>query len=298
MQKLPPAPQGIRTLLDPELARLREARPGLRTPDTCVTCEGAKRFRWHPLDDPVGIDDYECWCTEQWKLHVYFLHSGVELAYQRLSWQDVEAEAGAVEKVRDYINGAKAYVNAGAGLVFYGETGTGKTMLSTLLLKNLLARGHDGFFVNFGEMVSLFTAGWHNREERIWFRRRVENAKVLVIDEVGREITNKVLVTDESIKNAKKRKEKGVYKDFATSAVGSTFDLVLRHRVAASLPTIITTNLDMDALTQSYGTNIFSLLGERSFSHRFSGENFRLEKHKDRFRDEIRQGLTRPVVVG
>jgi len=74
-------------------------------------------------------------------------------------------------------------------------------------------------------------------------------------------------------------------------------DEVLRHRVANSLPTIITTNLSMDDLTRNYGSNVMSLLHERSTTYRFTGDDFR-DQARYRLDDEVRQGLTRPVVTG
>lgn len=256
--------------------------PGLPTPDNCVTCRGQKTFRWR--DEAGEVAEYQCACKDQWAIFITLLHCGIEKAYQQLRWADVQAEPEAVAKVQHYMAHASSYVNAGCGLIFHGEMGTGKTMLSTLLLKNLVGKGYDGYFTNFGEMVSRFTEGYHDIEHRAWFRRRIENAKVLVIDEIGRE-------------TMQKRQEGGELKSFATSVVGSTFDMVLRHRVAAALPTVITTNRDLRELTESYGTNIFSLLSERSSTHRFVGADFR-PIHRERFLDEIDLGLTRPVTIG
>ncbi len=266
------------------MERLREEYPDLATPARCITCRGEGAFKWRSKADSTTYMTYVCNCIEQWALHVYLLHCGIDLSYQRLSWQDCEAEPAAVDLVQRYLEHADDYVSAGCGLVLHGEMGAGKTMLASLLLKSLIAKGIDGYFVPFWRMIEQFTAGWRDEDQRAWFRRRVENAGVLVLDDVGKEYMQK-------------RVDGGSLKDFATTVVGSTFDAVLRHRVAASKPTIITTNFDLVELRQSYGSNIFSLLEERSAAHRFTGESYRA-KSRMRFNDEIDAGLRRPVVIG
>lgn len=272
-------------MIDPESARLIEEQGVLPTIADCITCHGEGTFRWRALDDYNRIEEYQCDCVEQRVLHLWFLNAGIEKSYQRLSWHDVEAEEGAVSLVRYYMEVADLYIEAGCSLILYGEKGSGKTLLSTLLLKHLVAHGMDGFFVPFWKMIALFTEGWRDPEKALWFRRRIENVPILVLDDVGKE-------------NMVQRKEDGVLKDFSTSVVGKTFDAVLRHRTASSRPTILTTNFDLDQLKSGYGTNIFSLLEERSTTYRFQGDDFRATKHRERFHFELENGLRRPIVVG
>src|SRR5690606_38450368 len=110
--------------------------------------------------------------------------------------------------------------------------------------------------------------------EKAWFHRRIKNADVLVMDDVGREHQGRT----------------------RSGLPESTFDEVLRHRVAAGTPTIITTNLDMQALQEGYGGNVMSLLHERSTTYRFTGADFR-DTARVRLVDEVEMGLTRPVVL-
>lgn len=275
MLELPSLPSGVRILSDEEAARLKRLRPDLpMSLGDCITCKGAKTFRWF---DPILVDgvrlvaDWKCNCEDQWILHRWFLHCGIDKTYQRLSWEDVSAEPGAVAKVKDYLAHSDAYVEAGCGLILYGSMGSGKTLLTMLALKELSCHW-DCYFTTFAELIDTFTAGWHDPEDKRWFYRRIKNAGVLAIDDVGRE-------------------QKGA------NFPRSTLDEVLRHRVAASRPTIITTNLNLEDLQRGYGTNIMSLLHERSTTYRFTGEDFR-ERSRLRLDEEILRKVTRPVVVG
>lgn len=274
---LPSLPHQIRLLTDVELERLKTRFPKLpSSPKKCPTCRGSGTFRWWAGEGSERqIETYDCDCVGQWTLYLYLLNANVGLAYQRLSWSDVVAEPGAVDKAKDYIAHADAYMDAGAGLIFYGTTGAGKTTLETLILKHLLGLGYDGYFTTFSEMIDTYTGGWNSTEEKAWFHKRIKNAEVLAMDDVGREY--------------QARRSSGLPE--------STFDEVIRHRVAAATPTIITTNLNLDLLQQGYGGNVMSLLHERATTYSFTGEDFR-DRQRMRLADEIALGLTRPVVLG
>lgn len=274
---LTPPPPGIRLLRNDEVERLRQRYPKLpATPERCPTCHGKGEFKWWgaEADGERPVVTYKCDCVSQWTLYLYMLNANVGPTYQRLAWSDVATEQGAIDKVTAYLENAEAYVQAGCGLILYGEMGTGKTLLSTLILKHLLGLGYDGYFTTFSEMIDTYTGGWHDAEEKAWFHRRIKNADVLVLDDVGREYQG--------------RKQSGLPE--------STFDEVLRHRVASATPTIITTNLDLTRLQEGYGGNVMSLLHERSTTYRFTGEDFR-DTARMRLDEEVQLGLTRPVVL-
>lgn len=276
-------------LLVPEMEALEEAQGSMPWPDhRCLTCGGTKTFRWRNPENYSEFVDWECDCKQQCALHAYLLHCGIQKAYQQLSWRDVEVDPRAVTIVRNYIDQAEPCVRAGLGLILHGDQGTGKTLLATLLLKHVLGLGIDGYFVPFPLMVELFTEGWRDAEKAAWFRKRIENVQVLVLDDIGKEHMQKIKTTEG---------DETTLRAFATSVVGRTFDAVIRHRVAAAKPTIITTNFDLDELRQSYGSNIFSLLSERSIDFRFEGENYRLTKAPPRLTEEMLAGATRPVVL-
>jgi len=280
-------PPSVRTLNDPEADRLRKQYPDLPpSPAQCITCRGTKKFLW--WDDPASPEReavyYLCPCKDQWILHRYLLNAGIGLAYQRLGWADVEAEEGAILKAQNYLANAEGYVTNGLGLILYGEIGTGKTLLGALILKGLLARGVDCYFTSFGGMIELLSAGWNDDDDKQWYVRRCKNAGVLMIDDVGREHRQRRMVKGEGLT------------EMTTALAQSTFEEVIRHRVASAKPTIVTANLNLQALEMKYGGNVLSLLSERSTTYRFEGQDFRATARM-RLVDEIESGFTRPVVL-
>jgi DNA replication protein DnaC len=271
MLTLPPLPSHIKPLPDADFDRLRRRHPDLwRDPyASCITCKGEKVFI-----SPEG--ETECDCPSQWLLYCHLRHCGVGLKYQRLTWQDVDSQVpkAVVNAIVEYGENAKAYTSAGLGFILLGkQSGTGKTMLATLLLKSLIAFGHDGYFTQFNEMLDAYTAGWHSAEEREWFVRRVTNAGVLVVDDVGKEYKGKV------------------------ELAGSIFDTVIRSRVANSRPTIITTNYSMDEMNSGYGGAVMSLLAEACLDHEVTGESFRI-RVRERAKSDALNNISRPVALG
>lgn len=272
MHELSPLPPAIPILSTTDTERLRELHPSLpSSPRACVTCKGTGQFRW--LDDDGQPADWKCDCDEQFILHRYLLASGIELHYQRLRWADAEGvPPDALGVIEDYIEHCDAYVQAGLGLVLWGKVGTGKTMLAALLLKSLLEKGVRGQMVTFHTMLDLFTAGWEQKEAKVWFEQRITHADVLVLDDIGREHGGRNAVAE------------------------STLDHVLRSRVAADRPTIMTTNRTQEELGTLYSGNALSLLSESAIVQEFRGTDYRPE-HQTRKITEAKARLTRPIVL-
>jgi DNA replication protein DnaC len=277
-RQLPPNPPGCRSLTDPEVSRLRSQHSKLwANPNkTCETCTkeekgGVATFRIWEGTEAVTCD---CACVEQWKLHRWLLNSGVDKRYQRFSWDDtVQVNGAAQAAVLEYAQDAVAMISQGEGLTLWSkDRGTGKTLLGTLLLKGLLAKGYDGHFTQFNEMLDQFTAGWRSEEERSWFIRRVRNVEVLVVDDMGRESKGRENITE------------------------AMFDTVIRARVAACKPTFITTNYTPDEMRQGYGNNVLSLLTEVNDFIEVPGSDYRPIIKAQRIRDRA-DGIVHPIVA-
>lgn len=275
LHALPPNPAACTTLSDVDALRInRSGQTNWANPhQTCPNCLKTGRFK--SRDDSGQIVEFECRCVEQWKMHRWMLNAGIGMRYQRLSWIDATGvNATSMAAVLAYVDNAERNLASGRGLTLGSpHKGTGKTLLATLLLKTLLAGGTDGYFTQFNDMLDAFSAGWRNEEERHWFQRRVRNAGVLVVDDIGREHKGRSEVAE------------------------AMFDTVIRARVSAAAPTIITTNYTLEQMYEGYGGNVLSLLSEVNTYIDFPGVDFRPKAQDRTVQDDI-DGIVRPITVG
>lgn len=261
-------PSAVRTLSTVDTERLRKKYPDLQMSlQDCPTCKGKRKYR-------SSLDRYEeCNCEGQFKLHRFLLNAGIDLNYQRLSWTDCTAvQKEALAQVMEYEEYVDGYVNAGIGLLLYGDKGAGKTLLITLLMKMLLSKGFDAYFITFQELIDVYTQTWRDSEEKAWFEKRVRNAGILGIDDIGRENKGRIEIVE------------------------SMFDHIIRARVGAARPTLITTNRSMEDFLSFYRSNVMSLLGESSIKIHVTGEDYR-PRHKEAKLADARAGINRPIVL-
>jgi DNA replication protein DnaC len=164
----------------------------------------------------------------------------------------------------------------GASIFLWGEPGTGKTMMGSLILKRALALKYDGYFTSFIDLMNGYSDGFDDRESRSRFNRTMMHADVLMIDDPGKE-------QHASAKQA----------DYSSSVL----DSVIRTRNGHSTPTIITSNDDPEAFKRRYGSYVSSLISERTLVQEVKGIDFREIQNK-RLAIEIAENLSRPVVIG
>lgn len=250
-------------LPDSELQRLLAKFPELRASpeDYCPTCEKKGTYRWEGKEFP-------CDCADQLGLYKKYLSSGIGKEYQRLLWDDVDPELDPqLQPIYKFLNDPEKYLNRGVGVYLWGPPGTGKTMIATLILKDLIRKGYTGFSASMAAMVEYFTAGWGgNTDEKSWFTNKFLSSQILVLDELRRE----------------------------NRLAESTFDHILRTRVNEGRPTIITTNLTPDELENGYGSSVLSLIVEKSIVVNLNRQNYRGKAH-DRLMREIELDEIRPI---
>jgi len=278
MLKLPPNPKGIRVLKGWESDRLKLLVPNPeKLPPTwkqCITCKGKRTFKWY--DDNGEIGDFECDCIGQWVMHRYFLYNGIGVNLQRIGWRNCHAEATAQSQVKNYLleRNLDWHMEQGTGIYLYGPRGTGKSLMASLLLRRTLAEGYSGHWAAFSDLRSAKTNDWGDKELSEWFNTKAHNTTVLVIDDPGQE--------NKSAKSL----------DFSRTIL----DEIIRYRMSASLPTIITSNQTPEDFRLLYGGNVDSLIQERMAKVHVPGIDYRPNMIPDGM-DEKKLGLTRPIVI-
>lgn len=254
----------IRTsfLSDDEADRLYDRFPKLKDApqEYCPTCKKKGWYIWKG-------ERVECDCALQTQLFKHYSSAGIFVRYQGLTWEDYQQHPP--EELATYLRRHEDYVSRGIGLLFTGLKGTGKSLLATLVLKELIHLGYSCFSTTYADTVEAFTATWNNDEEKRWFARKFMRSDILLLDDIG--------------------------KEWSTRLSQSTFDMILRSRVQDARPTIITTNLTIPELESGYGAAVLSLLSECSIVLQFSGEDWRPQAYR-RSTDEMTRGEVRPLV--
>ena len=271
--QLPPNPASVRMLTTNESQGLNLRFPASKTTvENCVTCKGRKEFRWYDAEGQIAL--YDCPCAEQYVLSRYLWHCGITIRYQRMAWRDLtRLHPDAAREVSEYLGMLEGAVDAGIGIIFTGPPGTGKTLLSHLVVKDVIARGFDAYATTFSQMIDFFAEGWSSKEQSQWFKARLRDTRILLIDDLGRE------------------KNKGI------GTVGENMlETVIRHRVACQLPTIITSNENRDTIDSLYGLNTASLLKECSTIIEVLGTDSRSAAYDDKLAEQ-RLNITRPVML-
>lgn len=168
---------------------------------------------------------------------------GIPLKFSKTTLDDFELREKGHEVVKSFVDRYIAQlpenVRNGRGILFMGSNGTGKTMLSSIILIEAYRRRYNCRRITFSEYLNLFTSVWDGsgvaqKEELTDHLYEFKGSEFLCLEEVGKEIDSKIAVP--------------ILED------------LLRYREDHSLPTIICTNRTAKALEETYGNSIVSLL--------------------------------------
>lgn len=235
-----------------ELARMYPEAVG------CPTCHGVGHYSWNG-------EKNICDCAGQTRLHQLYNRAGIGKLYQRLSWNDLPAIPS---EIKMYLQYQTEFIDRGIGLFLFGNTGTGKTMIANLLLKDMVRDGYSCFATTFAHCIEMYTDGWHDAEQKRSFSNRFMRSRVLLLDDLGKEMRGKLSP--------------------------STFDYILRTRVQECRPTIVTSNLSPLQIENEYGVAALSLLVEQSIEVNLGGQDYRVSANQ-RTLAEIESNETRRI---
>lgn len=143
-----------------------------------------------------------------------------------------------------YINNLDTMFQDGVGIVCYGKNGSGKTYLSSIVVKEAYRSRYSSFLVTLQELIDL---NFENDEKL----KEVTNCDFLVIDEIGKEVES--------------RNKFNII----------VFEKVLRKRETLGKPTILCMNLNIEDFYGRYGGSIESLVKSYNVKVLFTGEDFR-----------------------
>ena len=138
-------------------------------------------------------------------------------------------------------------------LFFYGSTGVGKTFLSNCVAKALMDSGHSVlYFTSFQLFNILEKSKFHGDADAKSQEEDLFTCDLLIIDDLGTELTNSFSV--------------------------SQLFLCLNERLLRKKSTIISSNLDLDTLFETYSERNFSRIISNYLLLKLTGADIRLKK--------------------
>ena len=142
-------------------------------------------------------------------------------------------------------------------LLFYGDTGLGKTFMCNCIAKSLLDRGHLVIYQTAFKMFEIIEDYKFKNSENHISKDNYDNlfdCDLLIIDDLGTELTN--------------------------SFTNSELFNILNTRLLTGKKTIISTNLSPMQLGSNYAQRIFSRIFDRFKMVKFIGNDLRWENKK------------------
>ncbi len=166
------------------------------------------------------------------------------------------------ENMNNILNKTKSFIETfdkeGGNLLFYGETGLGKTYLSNCIAKSLLDTQHTVLYqtaIHLFEDVcaDVIMKNSQNTDSRDTYHY-LYHCDLLIIDDLGTEFTN--------------------------SFVSSELYDILNTRMREDRSTVISTNLNLQELTERYSDRITTRIFAEYKVFHFYGGNIRLAKRR------------------
>lgn len=184
-----------------------------------------------------------------------YVESNIPLEYWSLKMEkDFVGDHRLKTKYDEYVKDLKlSYIN-GSSLCLAGNSGTGKTMTQTSILKKACLKGYTCLYTDLSQIVSVLTSAGF--EEKFLAKRELSLVDFLFIDECDNRFFSN--------------------SDSAGEMFGRTIEGVLRTRLQNKLPTLMATNSPnlKNSFTSMFQQSLGSLMNKIVFLSVF-GEDFR-----------------------
>lgn len=218
-----------------------------------------------PLCKDTGyVEGQKCQCFKQ---------SIIDLLYEQSNIKDMLREENFSKLTSNYYVGddLKRFEQAAAGsknfiqnfnldyhnLFFYGTVGTGKSLLSCCIAKELMDNGHSVIYFSSSKLFDRLadhTFDYRSKDELNHLYQDLFECDLLIIDDLGTELMS--------------------------SFVSSSFFTCLNERHLRKHATIISTNLSLEELSHRYSERIFSRITSHFDLYKLSGPDIRMHKKR------------------
>ena len=206
----------------------------------------------------------KCHCFRQQELTILYEQSNIQemiarenfstLSYEYYQGEDLRRFESAVNLCQNFVQNFKQdYHN----LFFYGTVGTGKSFLSGCIAMELLEKGHSVIYFSatgLFDTLARYTFDTKAKGELQSFYEDIYNCDLLIIDDLGTEVTN--------------------------SFVSSQLFSCLNERHLRKKATLISTNITLEELRDRYSDRIFSRITSNFDLCKITGPDIRILKKR------------------
>ena len=210
----------------------------------------------------------KCSCFRQREISILYSQSNIQdmisrenfstLSTEYYQGEDLRRFESAVDLCRNFIkNFNQDYHN----ILFYGTVGTGKSFLSGCIAKELIDKGYSVIYFSSSslfDMLARYSFDYKEKEALQDFCEDIYGCDLLIIDDLGTEITN--------------------------TFVASQLFSCLNERGLRKKAMIISTNLSLEELRDRYSDRIFSRITSSFSLCKLTGQDIRICKKRNRQR--------------
>lgn len=180
----------------------------------------------------------------------YYRSCGILDKWHTLTLNNFVNDDRAKKIVEGYIDDIKEAKKDGTGIYLYSEVnGCGKSLILNSVFKQLIEMRYTVHVVSMPTLITLYTQGWSDVEQRKTLMRIMQKVDFLAIEELG----------------------KGGKTDLANLVIES----VVRWRVQMKKPIWITTNMKPSNVANIYSEDVASMLNEACLILHVKGDDYR-----------------------
>lgn len=191
----------------------------------------------------------EVLATENFSTFSFDYYSNEEVS-PTTGLSSLETAKAAYTTCQDFV---KNFDTTFSNILFYGDTGTGKTLLSNCIAKELLDKGHSVIYFTAFQLFDILSKGIFDKDNKaIDAHQNIFDCDLLIIDDLGTELVN----------------------SFTTSQLF----LCLNERILRKKSTIISTNLNPGQITDIYSERVLSRVAGHYTIIKMFGDDIRMKK--------------------
>ncbi|MBQ6844270.1 MAG: ATP-binding protein [Agathobacter sp.] len=227
---------------------------------TCKTCK-----------DTGYVNGEKCSCFKQATIDVVYSQSNIKeilarenfstFSYKYYSDEDINpvTRLSSLDTAKRAVAECKHFIedfdNKPKNILFYGDTGVGKTFLSNCVAKELLEKGYSVIYFTAFQFFDILSKGVFQKDaDAIAAHQNIYDCDLLIIDDLGTE--------------------------FANAFTSSQLFLCVNERILRNKSTIISTNLNMSDLAEMYSERVPSRITSNYTVIKLFGDDIRIQKRR------------------